>query len=274
MKTQNIFRNTKSVLGKFFTLALIAVLSAAMTACGSDDDDDPKPTPTPTQTGTVNLNYTHVWGPSGSNSPELQLNNEMTHPGTGDTITITKFKYYVSNVRLQKDGGGEWVEPESYRIADVKDSPLVTLAVGNVPAGNYTGMNFIVGVDEERNYSGAQDGALSPTNGMFWDWNTGYIFLKVEGDSPHQAGNSPGFAYHVGGFEGDKNAIRTVNVSFSNTLTVSNNGTSNIDMYVNTARVWHGGLRVEDMGHIHMPGSKAVQVADNFQNAFLLDGVN
>lgn len=272
MKTLHIISEHTSKGAKYFAIASLMLLSGTFTACSSDDDDEPAPSPA--QIGKINLNYTHVWGPSGSNSLEVQLNNEMTHPATGDIITLTKFKYYVSNLRLQKNIGGEWVEPESYRLVDVEDNALVALEVGNVPAGEYTSMSFIVGVDEERNYSGAQDGALSPTNGMFWDWNTGYIFLKVEGSSPHAHGDSQNFMYHIGGFEGENNAIRTVTIPFSNALTVSHNETSNVNMYVNCARVWHGGLKVEDLGHIHMPGAKAVQIADNFENAFMLDGVN
>lgn len=271
MKTTNLFKAKNHRFTRILAAASVALLSITMVACGDDDDNDNiTPTPTPEQKGTVTLNYTHVWGNAGSASPELQLNTQLIHPGTKDTITVTKFKYYVSNLRFEKDGGEEWVEPESYRIVDVTDNALVALEIGNVPAGNYSSMSFIVGVDEERNYSGAQDGALSPTNGMFWDWNTGYIFLKVEGESPQHGG----FQYHVGGFEGANNAIRTVSVSFSNGLTVGDNTTSNVNMYVNTARVWHGGLKVEDLGTFMMPDPRAVNIADNFQNAFLFDGVN
>lgn len=275
MKTTKHLSKTKSTLSSLYKGLFTMALAFALASCSSDDDDNgATPAPQPEAKGTVNLNLTHVWGPSGSNSPELQLNTELTHPGTGDTLTLTMYKYYVSNVKLKKDGGGEWVEPESYRIADAKDNALVTLNIGDVPAGNYTGMKFTIGVDAERNTSGAQDGALSPVNGMFWDWNTGYIFIKVEGESPHQTGNSQSFAYHIGGFEGDNNAIRTVDFDFGSSMTITNNGTSNVNMYVNAARIWHGGLKIEDLGHIHMPGARAVQLADNFQFAFMLDGIN
>ena len=83
-----------------------------------------------------------------------------------------------------------------------------------VPDGEYTGISFIIGVDSLHNCSGAQAGALDPVNAMFWTWNTGYIFLKLEGKSP--ASKSPGniFEYHIGGYKQPTNCIRQVSLAF------------------------------------------------------------
>src|SRR5690606_18580217 len=82
-----------------------------------------------------------------------------------------------------------------------------TLDIDNVPAGYYVEIQYTMGVDSEKNVSGAQVGALSLSNGMFWDWNSGYIMLKAEGYSPQAENN--GFAFHLGGFSGADNIVTT-----------------------------------------------------------------
>ncbi|MEO6302783.1 MAG: MbnP family protein, partial [Bacteroidia bacterium] len=69
-------------------------------------------------------------------------------------------------------------------------------------------------VDSFHNCSGAQSGALDPVNAMYWAWNTGYIFLKLEGASKFS--KSPGnfFEYHIGGYKQPNNNIRKVSFTF------------------------------------------------------------
>ncbi len=80
-----------------------------------------------------------------------------------------------------------------------------------VPAGEYNQLTFIVGVDSLRNTmnisrrTGVLDPASSMDNGMYWSWNSGYIFFKIEGESPAAPADPTGnhkFRYHIGGFGG------------------------------------------------------------------------
>jgi hypothetical protein len=61
-------------------------------------------------------------------------------------------------------------------------------------------MEFMIGVDSARNNSGAQTGALDPTNGMFWSWSTGYIMAKFEGTSAQSPAAANALKFHIGGF--------------------------------------------------------------------------
>ncbi len=69
-------------------------------------------------------------------------------------------------------------------------------------------------MDSARNCSGIQSGALDPVNGMFWTWNTGYIFFKLEGRAAasHSTGNT--IEYHIGGYKAPANCIRHVTLAF------------------------------------------------------------
>jgi len=43
---------------------------------------------------------------------------------------------------------------------------------------------------------------------MFWTWNSGYIFFKLEGNSPVSTQPNGKIEYHIGGFQSPTSAIR------------------------------------------------------------------
>ena len=84
---------------------------------------------------------------------------------------------------------------------------------------------------------GVQSGALDPVNGMFWAWNTGYIFLKLEGNSSYSKSPAGIFEFHIGGYKQPSNAIRKVDLNLSiRPLNIAAK-TSVIDIKVNAAEV-------------------------------------
>jgi hypothetical protein len=42
-------------------------------------------------------------------------------------------------------------------------------------------ITFLLGVDSMQHEKGIMDNGLSPVNGMYWAWQSGYIFVKWEG---------------------------------------------------------------------------------------------
>lgn len=129
--------------------------------------------------------------------------------GLGDEFTITKFNYYISNVRLYTNSGAVIIEPDSYHLVRHLEGAS-SFTITNLPAGYYTKAEFLIGVDSLRNVSGAQSGALDPAWDMFWDWNTGYIFYKLEGSYTSLSGASGDYAFHIGGFQGADNCLQAV----------------------------------------------------------------
>lgn len=80
----------------------------------------------------------------------------------------------------------------------------------NIPAGEYKEIRFLLGVDSLKSIAPASErtGVLDPADRWRWKsyrmWNSGYIFVKVEGTSPQapldSASNSNKFRYHIGLF--------------------------------------------------------------------------
>ena len=132
----------------------------------------------------------------------------------GQTFTVTNFKYYISNIELESyNTKKSFVNQSSYLIRQDDENTWI-VEIDGIPADSYRSISFMIGVDSLHNCSGAQSGALDPINGMFWTWNTGYIFMKLEGKSP--ASKQPGhiFEYHIGGYKEPTNFIRSASLTF------------------------------------------------------------
>lgn len=242
-------------------------------ACGSDEDNEKDPPPQAVSgDGPVKIEFKHVWG------PEMQpftLNTQYTQSVTGDSLAFYMLQYYVSNIRLHKSDGSTWAEEESYRIVDAENSETdegteVSIIIDNVPAGEYTGITYMIGVDSLRNVRGVQDGALDPANGLFWSWSTGYIFIRAEGNTPYADANF--FIYHLGGFSQPHNAIMENFHSFEGaTLSVAENASPSLNLLVDVDHFWDGGIRITDMSAVHNASSNSVELARNFANGIRFD---
>jgi hypothetical protein len=244
---------------KFPLIAILALLIFA-TSCKKKHKHE--------EHGTVKIAFSHTWGMG--NAP-FALNTQLIHPMNGDTMNFSTFKYYVSNVQFKKNDGTWWAMPESYFLVDVANTASLNLEIPKIPEGTYTALKYTMGVDSTRNVSGAQAGALSTTNGMFWSWNTGYIMVKAEGTSPQSSTGN--FALHLGGFSGANNIVTTTEVSFTENLVVSHDAIKTIKMRANPARLFHGGESVSNGATVMMPGARAKTLATNFYGGITFLGI-
>ncbi|MGZ4098005.1 MAG: MbnP family protein [Bacteroidia bacterium] len=148
------------------------------------------------------------------NDYPLNLNGPVTLTNqNGDSLNVTKFNYYITNIRLTNMDGSVYSEPESYHLIEHAFSPTTSFTMKNLPEGTYNKIEFLVGVDSAHNVSGSQVGDLDPGRAMFWDWNTGYIFLKLEGK--YKSASTPvasDYAIHIGGYSLPWNCIRQISL--------------------------------------------------------------
>lgn len=125
---------------------------------------------------------------------------------SNDSIKIETFKFYISNVKLKNKTTGVWFSvPESYFLFDQSNasSQLNAFALNNIPVGEYSEISFYTGVDSLTNSTEVianKIAALSPANDMIWEWNTGYIFYKLEGfyKNVNQTTNKGILSYQLG----------------------------------------------------------------------------
>lgn len=245
-----------------FFLSLLTLL-ATVTSC---DDDDNANSPT------VDIEFENVVG-----STTLELNSTTPYAtGAGDQITVTTFRYFISNIKLKKADGTEWAQPESYHLIDQAIPASQKVSLANVPSGDYTSLTFTIGVDSTRNVSGAQAGALSKSD-MFWNWNTGYIFMKLEGRSP-QAPGAGAVVLHIGGFRKGENAVRTVTPTLNNNVIQVREGrTPEIHIKANIQKMFTGStpIRFGSVFNIMDAGPNAVNISKNYEDGmFVVDHIH
>lgn len=249
-------------------MAGLAVLSVCFTSCKEDDDQNTSPS----GPGTVTLEISNVAGTV--NVDETGATSYLN--SSGESFTVKRLKYYISNVRLYKEDALVYTMPESYFLVDESNNATTKLSIPNVPGGNYTKIRFMIGVDSTRNVSGAQTGALDPANGMFWTWSTGYIFFKLEGKSAASTQSDSSYIYHIGGFKNgnNTNATREVEIEFGgSTLIVNGNRDAEIHVVADVLKVFStpNTISIAALNTQMGQGGNALLIADNYANMFTFD---
>lgn len=256
---------------------VIFVVGWAVFSCNTIDNDtsfDPMP-------GRMRIVFDNVVGTS-----DLKLNADTYQNSVGEPFTVTKLNYFVSNIRLRKDDGSEYVVPQdsSYFLIQEEKPTSQTITLANVPAGNYTGLTFLLGVDSLRSSMtdvAKRTGVLDPglNDGMYWEWNSGYIFLKLEGTSPvAPAAQNKAFFYHIGGFGGGSvkiNNLRTVTLPFkTDRATVQPGTTPSVRLTANVLSLFNGPTKLSIAQHSSvMFDPYSTNIADNYAQMFSYDRI-
>ena len=130
----------------------------------------------------------------------------------GNGFKINDLRFFVSDVKLVSESGvhplaldqdGAW-QYKNVALLDFENatgncngSAATNVAVkGLAPRGNYTGIEFTLGVPVELNHldvGASTTPAPLNTTGMFWTWLTGYKFMKLDFATTGNAGN-----FHLG----------------------------------------------------------------------------
>jgi hypothetical protein len=265
-----------------FLLLLSSIAAFSLFAVSCNDDDGPV-TP-PTENGQIRLQFSNKAG-----SKDLVLNSETYTNAAGEDFTVSKLNYFISNIKLLKTDGSNFVVPQdsSYFLIRQANEASKTLTINNVPVGEYSGVEFTIGVDSLRSVAdmskrtGILDKDSGPTNeeAMYWDWNPGYIFLKLEGESDSASSANGEFYYHIGGFGGltekTLNNIRTTKIDFgSQKANVTKTLSPEIHIVADILKIFNGTTTLSIKANtsvMYLPISK--NIADNYMNMFSLDQV-
>ena len=204
----------------------------------------------------------------------LKLDSAIYKNDLEQSFTVTNFKYYIGNIHLKRSDGKEFIS-NAYFLINEEDQQSKNIQLNDIPDGEYTSIGFVLGVDSLHNCSGAQSGALDPINGMFWAWNTGYIFLKLEGKSP--ASNSPGkiFEFHIGGYKEPSNCIKNVSLDFKNEkLNIESDKITSIELKADASEVLKSPVTI-DLSKLSAVTDfhNATTIANNYSDMFSIQKI-
>lgn len=172
---------------------LFAIVLLSVTAC-SDDETNPT-------VGTLAIEFDNIVGTANT---ELNTSGTPYTNSNSEAYKVTWLTYYVSNIKLKREDGTIYTDEvksdgsAGYYLIDETDEESQLVVLKNLPKGNYTEVTFTIGVDASQVDEGAQTGPLDPAKGLFWSWNSGYIFMAIEGVSPVSTETDDVFQYHVG----------------------------------------------------------------------------
>lgn len=252
--------------------SLLLIASLALNSCKKDKTEPAPAEPETPASTAIQVEFEGMVGDS-----MLELSTKTYTNAAGNTFNVTTYKYYISNIKFIKTDNSVWAESNSYHLVDYSDAASTLLTIGGIPAGSYKSIEFTVGVDSARNVSGAQTGALDPSNGMFWSWNSGYIMAKFEGTSPQSTASANNLKFHVGGFSGVNNTLKTISLSFgTQTADVTNSTVPKVHLSNNLLEWFESPTTIDfsTINTIHMPGTAAKTVADNYADMFTFEHIH
>ena len=207
-----------------------------------------------------------------ANGKSLTSDADYINP-FGERYQVRNLMFYVSRIRLSNSTDTNTGFDEDYHLIDYANAASHTFAA-KAPKGTYDTIQFMLGVDSFHNTSGAQTGALDPLHGMFWTWNSGYIFAKFEGLRTGSLEPDIPFAHHVGGFLPGEDAQRLVLLTLPphRAIEVKEQHRPRIEITVELSRWFNGkhALSLAEYPTVMTPGAKSMLVADNVSTMFTI----
>ena len=246
--------------------ALCVALSALSACGGASSDGDAGPGPAAADAGPVAPGGLAIQFSHEIQGEPLALNSAATL-ADGSPVTFSTFRYWFSNLILVGAAGVEdYVVPDAYYLIEqTNQSTRVRLDLSDVPSGSYQGLRFSVGVDEARNHSlDTLAGELDPGVGMSWNWNTGFIFLKAEGEvGLNSDGFEKNFVFHIGRDE----TYRTVELERSFEVTADQG--AELRLRAELTQLFEGLTRENNLSILG--GPTAQTIADNYGAMWTLE---
>jgi hypothetical protein len=131
----------------------------------------------------------------------------------GHPIKLKKWAFYLGDIfGIEERGSSKRLVqgPRLIRLNSIKDTVIV-LHTGH---HSFKGLSIQLGVDSMLQAQPNWEGDLDPIKGMYWEWRTGYIDLKIEGHSPASNERKNEVFFHLGGFLNHESTQNRITLSF------------------------------------------------------------
>lgn len=194
----------------------------------------------------------------------------QSYPAGLAFVTITEFKYYISNIQFVNSATNDTVRiPDTYFLIDHK-KPETKNVQFSVPAGEYYSMSFLLGIDEQKNFNSPKTGALDPALGMYWNATDGYIMGKMEGTSDSSSAPGKVFRFHIGGVKAPYNVLSRRHFKLGGDISIAPNKKTVINIMTD-AKTWMtspfgGSFAANPI--VEQPGLAAWKISQNYYKMF------
>ncbi|RYG18274.1 MAG: hypothetical protein EOO07_09315 [Chitinophagaceae bacterium] len=276
----------KIVTKKYILLSIF--VTCTLVACNKKNE----PAPDGTQLAPLSIEFDNIVG-----DRTLSINNtgNLYTNAKGEKFSISMLQYFISNIKVTTVSGKTYTVPQDQSYFLIKGTDKTTrFTKVEVPEGDYAKLTFTLGVDSLRSTMDLtkRNGVLDPASGgghdgggMYWGWNSGYIFFKFEGNcsviSDDVNGDPTGkkqFKYHIGGFGGYSaptiNNIQTLSVDLAKAgiAKVRKDRQSNVHLFVDLIKVFNGKTSISIADHpTVMFSDYSATIANNLKDLFIHD---
>lgn len=174
-------------------------------------------------------------------------------------VQIDVLRFYISRVGLMRKGKNVFKEKNSVHLLDLADPLSLQFCLPVKGKKGFDRLQFSLGIDSTTNVSGALDGDLDPTKGMYWTWQSGYINFKCEGQSEQCPTRNHAFQYHLGGYRHPFGCIQQVDLALKAGQTIT--------VYVDVKRFLDE-LNLSEEHTVMSPGEEAKRLSELAARAF------
>lgn len=183
---------------KLRLLSLIALMSLIFFACKEDTvdkiDSDDQANSDIEQAALIKVRINNYFGDQPIDYDEIKYVNSA-----GNKLSVSRMSYLLSNFVLVRTDGSE--RPLSEAYAYVNEAFERDSFILEIPEGDYKGLKFTLGLDSAINHGNPDQWEfghpLDPiTNGLFWGWAGGYVFIALEG-RVEMGGKEEAYVYHL-----------------------------------------------------------------------------
>lgn len=258
---------------KITTLLLAFIVT--ISSCKKEKNESPSNPVDSTKSssyGSLKITIDHF---AGDSTFELKKEYLNAHK---DTFSVTMLQYFISNIKLSN-----WNEdtifslPKSYHLIKAGNGSIV-LQFDSIPVKKYNKFMYSIGVDSLANHSTDHaSGDLQPSgaDGMIWNWNTGYKFMKFEGKYKTDTTNKGEFVFHVGKDANYRKLTETGHHAERSTkiqhfgLLIEKDKITNLHFEVDVLALMGSAhiINLDVMNAVH--GDNATLIADNYATKFI-----
>lgn len=199
------------------------------------------------------------------NNQDLELNKKFIST-LNDTIYFDKIKFYLSDIQLVYKDKKQFTETKSYYLIDLDKFESMRFSIPHQNKTKMESLKFNIGIDSLASVSGALEGVLDATNGMYWAWQSGFVNFKIEGKSSSCASRKNKFQFHIGGYLDPNYALRSVVIPVQN-IQFTNHG---LNLIMDLGKLFSE-IKLKETNSIMIPGKEAMKMADLSTQLFSIE---
>lgn len=174
-----------------------------------------------------------------------------------DTVQFEKIALLLSNFYFVKNGVVIDSLSKKYHYLQADDPSSLKIQGKRSNNLSFDHLRFTFGIDSLTHSLGVLGGDLDPMFGHYWTWQSGYIFLKIEGTSPNCPGRKNRFQFHIGGYQVPFVAFQTLEIPFKETYVLA----LDLDKLIDSKAI-------RENYQIMSPSEKSVDISHRIQTAF------